>query len=235
LQFFSLNQPAIVAGSDTLHAELLHSAVLATAEISKAANSTFAVLFRSTRSGLFRLRATVNAVAIVNLIPSAVNISAGQTDASTIGTSGLSPDMPFVAGVPGSFALIARDAHSNRVTIGGGKFLVDVENNDHVQAVVSIVDRSDGTYNVSVLATVAGMYTATIRHGGKDILNSPFQVRFSPAGACVAPALQFCARPGRFRSCLMSAIPITVCTCVGPALVPPVHCEHQSLRRHLVR
>ena len=186
-----------------LYAELLHSAALTAAEVSKGANGSLTVLFRSTRSGLHRLRATVNDASIVNLIPSAVNISAGRIHANAVNISGLSPDMPFVAGVPGVFSLVAKDVHSNLVTSGGGRFVIDVENDDHTQAVVGVANLSDGTYNVSVLATIAGLYTATIRHDGSDILNSPFQVRIGPGGACIYPDLLCAHLQLPIWSCLM--------------------------------
>jgi len=83
-----------------------------------------------------------------------------------------------VAGEEAMFMIGAKDIVGNKKIIGGDPFVVDMEGPSGPR--VSVLDRDDGTYEVTYMAPVCGVYTIKCSLFDMPIMNSPFLVEVQP-------------------------------------------------------
>lgn len=74
--------------------------------------------------------------------------------------------------LPAYFTIQVRDQYGNNITDGGETFsfdLIRVKTGDQVQN-ISYIDNFDGTYSVSYVAPLPGVYNLTIYSGDEELV-----------------------------------------------------------------
>jgi hypothetical protein len=80
-----------------------------------------------------------------------------------------------VVDVPSFLTVQARDADGRTIVTGGAKFKIAIRG--PARATTLFHDNGDGTYFISYICNVSGMYRCDIRCGGYAIPGSPFDVQ----------------------------------------------------------
>ena len=152
------------------------------AKVSAISASTMRVTYTCTTSGVHTVHAIFRGEPMPGS-PFVVDVAAGPTCAHTSVVDGM--DMfDAVAGVRGSFKLIARDVRGNRRLVGGDR--VEVALVGPARAESAIADCGNGTYDVSFTATRAGEYRLDLTIGGKPVCAMPCTLSVKAAAAAAA-------------------------------------------------
>lgn len=87
---------------------------------------------------------------------------------------------------PASFVILARDAHGNRRTTGGERFVVSFRG--PCNPIARVHDRGDGTYRVTYVAAVSGACMMSVTLNKQPIQGSPFQLKVYGGRQSTAPS-----------------------------------------------
>jgi hypothetical protein len=152
------------------------------AKVSAISASTMRVTYTCTASGVHTVHAIFRGEPMPST-PFVVDVAAGPTCAHTSVVEG-SDMFDAVAGVRGSFKLVARDVRGNRRPVGGDR--VEVALVGPARAESAVADCGNGSYDVSFTATRAGEYRLELTIGGKPVCAMPCTLVVQPGPAAAA-------------------------------------------------
>jgi hypothetical protein len=159
------------------------------------------VEYKVQSSGQYELLTQLNGVNVAGS-PRSVSVLAGEVSAtSSIVPLSAASDLSTQAGVAGSFVFQSRDAEGNALTSGGASIEVYglVEGGTPPGVPGIIEDNGDGTYTISFLPLVGGVYSVSVKLGGENAGGSPIR-DVMVADPPVSHALSYTYGAGRTRA-----------------------------------